>query len=141
MTEDSTKDETAVLSAGKKTAMASKIAEGSSSNEETASTEVFTRRFYILAVFSIFTMEQVQEQMSILFLSFTRSCGGQICHYYPIANHIKFYINYYLSLSVKIRYMYIVKKGLQIRRPNMTFREFIFKADPHCWVRISPKNE
>ena len=67
MTEDSTKDETAVSSAGKKTAMASKIAEGSSSNEETGSTEVFTRRFYILAVFSIFTMEQVQEQMSILF--------------------------------------------------------------------------
>ena len=102
MTENSTNDETAVSSAGKKTAMASKNAEGSSSNEETASTEVFTRRFYILAVFSIFTMEQVQEQMSILFLSFTRSCGGQICHYYPIANHIKFYINYYLSLSEKI---------------------------------------
>ena len=35
--------------------------------------------------------------------SFTRTCGGKICHYYPIANHIKFYINYYLSLSVKIR--------------------------------------
>ena len=67
MTEDSTKDETAVSSAGKKTAMASKNAEGSSSNEETGSTEVFTRRFYILAVFSIFTMEQVQEQMSFLF--------------------------------------------------------------------------
>ena len=59
MTDDSTKDETSVSSAGKKTAMASRVAEGSSSNEETASTEVFTRRFYILAVFSIFTMEQV----------------------------------------------------------------------------------
>ena len=28
-------------------------------NETNSSTEVFTRRFYILAVFSIFTMEQV----------------------------------------------------------------------------------
>ena len=59
MTDDSTNDETAVSSAGKKTTLERIIAEGSSSNEETASTEVFTRRFYILAVFSIFTMEQV----------------------------------------------------------------------------------
>ena len=35
-------------------------------NETNSSTEVFTRRFYILAVFSIFTMEQVGKHVFLL---------------------------------------------------------------------------
>ena len=36
---------------------------GTTQNETNSPTEVFTRRFYILAVFSIFTMEQVQKHV------------------------------------------------------------------------------
>ena len=31
-------------------------------NEKSSTTEVFARRFYILAIFSIFTMEQVMKR-------------------------------------------------------------------------------
>ena len=36
---------------------------GTTQNETNSSTMVFTRRFYILAVFSIFTMEQVWKHV------------------------------------------------------------------------------
>ena len=39
---------------------------GTTQNETNSSTEVFTRRFYILAVFSIFTMEQVRKNVLLL---------------------------------------------------------------------------
>ena len=32
-------------------------------NEKSSTTEVFARRFYILAIFSIFTMEQVMKRV------------------------------------------------------------------------------
>ena len=32
-------------------------------NEKSSTTEVFTHRFYILAIFSIFTMEQVMRRL------------------------------------------------------------------------------
>ena len=32
-------------------------------NEKSSTTEVFARRFYILAIFSIFTMEQVMRRL------------------------------------------------------------------------------
>ena len=46
-----------------KTAATINAIPGTTQTETNSSTEVFTRRFYILAVFSIFTMEQVRKQV------------------------------------------------------------------------------
>ena len=64
----------------------------------------------------------------LTFLSFTRTFGGQICHHYLPANHIKFCVT---ILNRSVYRLHMVKRGADLRRTkyDLTFRGLILKVD------------